>query len=210
MVRARDEALAAALPELDEGARSRLFDELLADAWAEQNLLEQRTDERMAAVLRACAPGLSDRVPAVRRALGREIGRRAETFAGCRELFVAARDRGLRSVIVSNTAWTSTADWWELIAPEVGLAELLDGVVTSYDAGYRKPHRAMFDSAVAIAGCAAEECLMIGNNEQKDVEPALALGMTAIRVAIQEPPTPTRAHHLVTSLAGVPELITNA
>jgi FMN phosphatase YigB (HAD superfamily) len=210
MVRAREEALAAALPELGKGARGRLFEELQADARAEQDLLEQSTDERIAARLRACAPGLEGRVAAVRRALGRQVGHRSDTFAGYRELFVAARDRGLRRVIISNTAWTSTADWWELIAPELGLADLLDGVVTSYDAGYRKPHRAMFDSAAALAGCAAAECLMIGNSEQKDVAPALALGMTVIRVAIQEPPTPTRAHHLVTSLVGVPELITNA
>ena len=84
--------------------------------------------------------------------------------------------------------------------PDLRLTGLVDGVVTSCSVGYRKPHLAIFQRAVALADCRPEECLFVGDNEQKDVEPALGMGMTAIRVAIQEPPTATRAHRLATSL----------
>src|SRR2546429_479215 len=85
------------------------------------------------------------------------------------------------------------------------LADLLDGIGTSYDVGHRKPHPAMFERAIELAGCAPDACVMIGNSERSDVEPALALGMMVIRVALQEPPTPTRARHLVTDLGAAVE-----
>jgi FMN phosphatase YigB (HAD superfamily) len=51
---------------------------------------------------------------------------------------------------------------------------LIDSVTTSLDVGYRKPHAAMFDEGIRLAGCAAEEGVFIGNSEGKDVEPAAA------------------------------------
>jgi putative hydrolase of the HAD superfamily len=153
---------------------------------------------------------LTGRVGAVRAALGAGWARFAQPFPGYRELLLAARDLGLRRVIVSNTNFTATRDWRDVIAPAVGLDGLLDGIVTSYDVRYRKPHLAMFERALEIAGHSAPECVMIGNDERKDVVPAKELGMFVIRVAIQEPPTPTRADRLVTSLDEAREALTNA
>jgi FMN phosphatase YigB (HAD superfamily) len=49
---------------------------------------------------------------------------------------------------------------------------------------------------------------MIGNSEANDIQPALALGMRTIRVAIEEPPpTASAAHAVVTSLAAVPAVV---
>ncbi len=58
----------------------------------------------------------------------------------------------------------------------------------------------MFEAALTAAGCEARNCGLIGYSEVNDVEPALGLGMTVIRVAIQEPPTQSLAHHLAGSL----------
>lgn len=88
--------------------------------------------------------------------------------------------------------------WWMAVR---GLTGLVDGIVTSYSVGRRKPDRAMFDRALRTASCPATEAIFVGDKEAKDIEPALALGMATIRVAIQEPPSPTRADRLVTSLA---------
>jgi FMN phosphatase YigB (HAD superfamily) len=200
LVRARDARLAAILPELEPDALARLLVSMLADARAGLDRLEQHTSSDIAGRLEAADVRLSGRVEEVRTTLGRHVSQRLDPFPGHRELLLAAGELGLRRVLVTNTSWLSDEDWQEWRAPELGLTGLLDGVVTSYSAGYRKPHRAMFDSALALAGCGPEACVFTGDKERKDVEPALALGMTVIRVAIQEPPTPTAAQYLVTSL----------
>ncbi|HKF18336.1 MAG TPA: HAD family hydrolase [Candidatus Dormibacteraeota bacterium] len=196
----RAQRLAAVLPELDASSVARLLAELTADAKAGEDRLEQRTEAAIAARLSALDGSFDARVPDVRRALTQPTGHEPDPFPGHRDLLLTAGRLGLRRVLVSNTAWISELDWWGWRMERLSLVGLLEGVVTSYDLGWRKPHRAMFERAQELAGCAAQECVFIGDNERKDVEPALALGMTVIRVAIQEPPAPTRAHRLVTSL----------
>lgn len=72
------------------------------------------------------------------------------------------------------------------------------------DAGCRKPHPEIFATAVAAAGCPAERCIMVCNSERNDIDPALALGMRAIRVTIEEPPPrASSAHAVAVSLAEV-------
>ena len=49
-------------------------------------------------------------------------------------------------------------------------------MVTSLDVGFRKPHPAFFEAVLVEAGCAPAECVMIGNSEPNDIQPAIALG----------------------------------
>lgn len=199
--------LAALLPGLEPDRLEDLLDRLRADARDRRDDLEQRTEAGVAARLAEFDPALSGQAGAVCRALGRPTEHEHPPFPGHRDLLLAAGELGMRRVLVSNTAWVSDDDWrrWWLSARE--MEGLVEGIVTSHSAGRRKPDRGMFDRALALAGCGPDECVFIGDKEGKDVEPALALGMTVIRVAIQEPPTPTRAHHLATSLAEATELL---
>jgi FMN phosphatase YigB (HAD superfamily) len=49
--------------------------------------------------------------------------------------------------------------------------------------------------AMQWAGVPAERCVVIGNREENDIEPALALGMWTILVYPDDPkPESTRAH----------------
>lgn len=192
--------LVAVLPELGLGGVSRLLDDLRADARAARDGPEQRTDAAIARRLAELDGGLGGRAGLVRSALGRATGHEHPPFPGHRDLLLTAADLGLRRVLVSNTDWVSDDDWLEWRMDALGIAGLLDGVVTSYSLGRRKPDRAMFDRALALAGCEPGAAIYIGDREDKDVEPALALGMTVIRVAIQEAPSETRAHRLVASL----------
>jgi FMN phosphatase YigB (HAD superfamily) len=192
--------LAAVFPELDPDRVVRLLDELQDTVRARADDLEQRTDADTAGVLAAVDPGLAGRAGEVRRALGQPTGHEPPPFPGHRELLRAAGELGLRRVLVSNTGWVSDDDWREWRLAALGLTGLLDGIVTSYSLGRRKPDRAMFDRGTDLAGCPAEDCVFVGDREDKDVLPALALGMTVIRVAIQEPPGATRAQRQVTSL----------
>jgi putative hydrolase of the HAD superfamily len=74
------------------------------------------------------------------------------------------------------------------------MADHIDAIVTSVDAGHLKPHPAVFEMAIAAAGVAASECVVIGNKELNDIDPAVALGMRSILVYPDDPPpTSSRA-----------------
>ena len=75
-----------------------------------------------------------------------------------------------------------------------GLAQHIDAIVTSVDAGHLKPHPAVFELAIKAAGVPAERCVVIGNREENDVLPAIALGMRTILVHPDDPtPESSRA-----------------
>jgi FMN phosphatase YigB (HAD superfamily) len=197
----RVDRLAALLPELERDGAARLLDDLRAGGRAARDRLDQRTDAMVAERLASIDPALAGRAADVRRALGRPTGHERPPFPGHRDLMLTAGELGMRRVLVTNTNWISDDDWtrWWLAARDMD--GVVEGVVTSYSLGWRKPHPAMFDRAMSIAGCPARACVYAGDKEAKDVAPAVALGMTVIQVAIDEPPSETRAHHQVTSLA---------
>lgn len=137
---------------------------------------------------------------AIRRALAGNRYGRDRLFAGVAELLQAIREMGSRCVILSNAIWRGAHEYQEDFAA-LGLAEYVDAVVSSVDVGYRKPHPRIFEAALSAAGCAAGECVMVGNSERNDVLPAVALGLRVLRVAIEEaPPLATAAHGVATSL----------
>jgi len=89
------------------------------------------------------------------------------------------------------------------------VAHLIDAIVTSLDVGFRKPHLASFDAGLQSAGCAAAECLMIGDSEVKDIQPAVGMGMHTVRVAIETPPPAcSAAQAVVTTLAQAASILT--
>ena len=81
------------------------------------------------------------------------------------------------------------------------MAEHVDGIITSVDAGHLKPHPAVFEMAMSWAGVPPERCVVIGNREENDIEPALRLGMWTILVHPDDPkPVSTRAHAVAADL----------
>jgi putative hydrolase of the HAD superfamily len=120
--------------------------------------------------------------------LSRELGRevaveemmaaiRFRAFDDAATALRALRERGLRLVCVSN---------WDYSLPEVlarvGLAEHLDGVVTSAAIGARKPDPRIFEAALEVAGCGAAEALHVGDSGEEDVAGAEAAGIAALRI----------------------------
>jgi putative hydrolase of the HAD superfamily len=63
-----------------------------------------------------------------------------------------------------------------------GLAEHLDGAVSSAEAGARKPDPAIFEPALALAGCAPREALHVGDTREEDVDAARAAGIRALLI----------------------------
>src|SRR5205807_7712674 len=113
---------------------------------------------------------------------------------GAVELLAEIHDVGMRNVVTSNTYWRDAESYWEDFRL-LGMAEHLDGIITSVDAGHLKPHPAVFEMAMRWAGVPADRCVVIGNREENDIEPALALGMRTILVYPDDPkPAASRAH----------------
>jgi|GEM_PF-835961 len=123
---------------------------------------------------------------------------------GARGLLAAFKQRGARVVIASNAIWRKEADYWTDFRSFV-IDGLIDAVVSSVDACWRKPSNCFYDIALQQAGVPAEDCLMVGNSEALDVAPAKARGMAAIRGAIEEPlPAASSADRVCGSLEEVP------
>jgi putative hydrolase of the HAD superfamily len=89
----------------------------------------------------------------------------------------ALRDRGLKRIVVSN---------WDCSLGEVldrcGLADLLDGAISSAEAGARKPDPAIFEPALELAGCGPDEALHVGDTPEEDRAGAEAAGIRALLV----------------------------
>ncbi|MDE3112255.1 MAG: HAD family hydrolase [Chloroflexota bacterium] len=88
-------------------------------------------------------------------------------------------DRGLRVVLVTNTVSRGDAevleDWRQF-----GLDAAVHGVVSSHSARWRKPHPAIFERALEIAGARPEEAFHVGDSLIADVWGAQRVGLRAV------------------------------
>lgn len=108
---------------------------------------------------------------------------------------------------IVNGVWRNESDYWQDFR-DFGLAEYIDAIVSSVDTLWRKPHNRFYEAALQAAGASADACLLVGNSEAKDIEPAAELGMTTIRVAIEEDRArTTKARFQCDSLEAVVEII---
>jgi putative hydrolase of the HAD superfamily len=87
------------------------------------------------------------------------------------------RARGTRLVVASNWDWSLH----EVLA-RVGLEPLLDGIVTSAEAGERKPGRAVFDRALELAGVPPDRATHVGDTFEDDIAGARAAGLSAVLI----------------------------
>ncbi len=193
--------LAALMPELDAAA---CLTALRAALRADDQSVAQDTHAVLARALQALgAECEAERLQAVRRAMCAPAVPGITLFPGAHELLASIRDLGLRCIVLSNVQVRGATEYRRDFA-DLGIAQFFDGVITSLDVGFRKPHPAMFQAGLDAAGCSAAACVMVGDSEIKDIEPAQALGMRAIRVSIEQPPpATTRADASVTSLQEV-------
>jgi putative hydrolase of the HAD superfamily len=135
-------------------------------------------DAASLAELRArCAAVLSE-------ALGQEIpvqtmmsAIRFRAFPDAAPALAELRGLGLKLVCVSN---------WDVSLPDVlercGLDGALDGVVSSAQAGVRKPDPAIFTPALELAGCGPAEALYVGDTPAEDLAAARAAGIPALLI----------------------------
>ena len=88
-----------------------------------------------------------------------------------------------------------------------GIAHYFDGVILSEDIGVNKPHPAIFEHALRVAGVAAHQALMIGDNLEADIQGAHQVGMEQVfynakQIAVPDSslPYPTHTIHSLLEL----------
>lgn len=200
----RHKRVAAAMPTLAPAAVDALVADLIESSRAGDEARSISTETKggvvPAHVLVATAlerqglPADAATVARIRRAMVLPVADRMRPLPGAVELLAEIHALGLRSVIASNTYWRDSDSYWDDFRL-LGMADHIDAVVTSVDAGHLKPHPAVLEMAMRWAGAPPDRCVVIGNREENDIAPALALGMRTILVYPDDPaPTASRAH----------------
>jgi putative hydrolase of the HAD superfamily len=152
-------------------------------AYYRGHLDEGRDAGSLAALRRRCAEVVREALPATAE-LDADLltdsllaSLRFSAFPDAAPALGSLRAQGVRLVVVSN---------WDIslhdVLARVKLAPLLDGVVTSAEAGERKPAPGIFKRALALAGVAPDEAVHIGDSVHEDVEGARAAGIEPILI----------------------------
>jgi putative hydrolase of the HAD superfamily len=95
----------------------------------------------------------------------------------------ALRVRGLRTAIVSNTPWGSSAELWLEELHRHALLERLDAVTFCVEVGWRKPHSAPFLCTLKKLAVEPFDAVFVGDDPNWDVEGALRAGIRPILVS---------------------------
>src|SRR3954468_12714643 len=103
---------------------------------------------------------------------------RFEAFDDVAPALMDLRERRVRLVVVSNWDWSL----WDVLGG-LGLLPLLDAIVTSAEVGAAKPDPAIFEAALAAAGCSAAEAVHVGDSIDHDVASARAAGIRPLLLA---------------------------
>lgn len=118
------------------------------------------------------------------------------------------KQQGLTVGLVTNTLSRGDEEVWEDWR-RFGLADAIDHVVSSHSAGWQKPHRRIFERALALAGVAAADAFMVGDRLDADIWGASRLGMRTIlrRTEHTQPRLGVRPDAAVDDLTELPSVV---
>jgi len=106
-------------------------------------------------------------------------------FDDARQAIDAAHARGMTVIVASN---------WDVslhdVLARLGLASVLDGIVTSAEVGARKPAPAVFERALALARAGPADAVHVGDSLEDDVVGARRAGIEAILLSRDARPVP--------------------
>lgn len=118
-------------------------------------------------------------------------------------VFERLHREGRKIGLISNTHRSLAA-----FQAHFDLDGLVAAAVSSSDHGYMKPHPSIFQAALALAGVAPSEAVMVGDSVRQDIEGARRVGMRAVLVARSGRPSRTVAGvPVISSLSELPALL---
>lgn len=160
-------------------------------AYYRRHFDDGRDEASVNALRRRCAAVVADALPGVRNL---DPDAWLEVLLGALQFSVfddvvpalgSMRGAGLRLVVVSNWDWSLHG-----VLARVGLAPLLDGVITSAEVGARKPDGTIFARGLSLAGVSADEAMHVGDSVDDDVGGAAAAGITPVLIRRDGGPGP--------------------
>lgn len=98
--------------------------------------------------------------------------------AGALDAVRWCKAKGLAVVLVSNTLSRGDEESW-FDVQRLGLADVVDAVVTSHSVGWQKPHRRIFERALKLADLRTDEsdqAVMVGDRLLADIWGAKRIG----------------------------------
>ena len=101
-----------------------------------------------------------------------------EMYEDVPDVLRALHATGLKIGLISNTQRSLTA-----FQTHFSLEGLFAAAVSSYDHGYMKPHRSIFEAALRQVDVAAHEAMMVGDSVPADIAGARGMGMRAVLVS---------------------------
>jgi putative hydrolase of the HAD superfamily len=163
-------------------------------AYYRAHLGEGSDPERLAALRRKCAQALHRALPESARAALTDTDAltaallaslRFRAFEDVAPALAALRGQGLALVVVSN--WDVSLHW---VLQDVGLGSAIDRVLSSAEAGARKPSPAIFEQALLLAGVPASGAIHVGDSLEEDVAGARAAGIEPVLLRRDGSPGP--------------------
>lgn len=106
---------------------------------------------------------------------------------GVPELLDELRTRGVRVIVCTNML--VGIQMRKLC--QLGLADKIDALVTSEEAGRDKPDAPIFHLALKKADCLPQQALMVGDNFEHDIRGAHAVGIVGLWLHVHEEPAVT-------------------
>lgn len=121
------------------------------------------------------------------------------------DLLEALKARGMRLGVTSNVVWRRDFVLEQLEG--LGILPYFDSLTFSSDLGYRKPHRRIYLQALRGLGLPRSQVAFVGNQHREDVRGPERLGMRAIHISRNSPPSRfLAARHKARDLAEVKEI----
>lgn len=102
--------------------------------------------------------------------------KKMKLYPGVKDFLVTCRKRSISVCLVTDL----TAEIQLKKITRLRIANLIDLVVSSEEAGADKPHKSIFILALSKLGLAPHEVILIGDDHKKDILGARALGIRAI------------------------------
>lgn len=99
-------------------------------------------------------------------------------FDGVEEMLIAARDKGFTLGVITNGSPFSQHPKVKAL----NLKEYVDFVIVGGDEPEQKPANSIFNKALSLAKCTANEAIMVGDSAFADIGGAHRLGMASILV----------------------------
>lgn len=146
-------------------------------AYYKDHAHEGRDAETLAELRERCARLISDELGAALSPEQLVDAVRLRAYPDAAPALERLREEGMRLVVVSNWDCSLAA-----ALARCGLADLIDGAVSSAEAGSRKPDPAIFAVALELAGCERREAIHVGDTVEEDLAAAEAAGIDALLI----------------------------